>query len=191
MDWRKLLGVGAIFLLSLNLSVPVKAQFFEQTNVNNSTSLIDVTLKTQEGQTFNQLIQQAEIQAVSLIEQEFANNPRITEITVTILGDRQGQQAPLLFSKVSRTDWQQQPIIREWTKYFATSAVLLGFNAPQTIPAPAAQSTPSNLPNQSAPPPSANNAAPINAVPPTTPSATNAPAPTGGASLEETDPGYR
>jgi hypothetical protein len=29
-----------------------------------------------------------------------------TEIAVTILGDRQGQQVPLLFSKVSRSDWQ-------------------------------------------------------------------------------------
>jgi len=188
MNGKKLLSAVAILLLGIgSVNFPVKAQI----NPINSARQIDFTLKTQNDQTFNQLIQQAEIQAISLIEQEFANNPSVAEIAVTVLGDRQGQQAPLLFSKVSRTDWQQQPIIRQWTKYFATSAVLLGFNSPQTIPAPAAQSTPSNPPTQSAPPPSANNAAPANAVPPTPPSANNTPAPTGGASLEETDPGYR
>ncbi len=189
MNGKKFLSAVAILLIGIgSANFPVKAQI----NSINSARQIDFTLKTQEGQTFNQLIQQAEIQAISLIEQEFASNPSVAEIAVTVLGDRQGQQAPLLFSKVSRTDWQQQPIIRQWTKYFATSAVLLGFNAPQTTPTAPVQSTPST-PTQSAPPPSANNTAPTNVVTPTppSPSSNNAPTPTGGASLEETDPGYR
>ena len=190
MNGKKFLSAVAILLIGIgSANFPVKAQI----NSINSARQIDFTLKTQNDQTFNQLIQQAEIQAISLIEQEFASNPSVAEIAVTVLGDRQGQQAPLLFSKVSRTDWQQQPIIRQWTKYFATSAVLLGFNSPQTTPTAPAQSTPST-PIQSAPiPSSVNNAVPMNVVPPTppSPSSNNAPAPTGGASLEETDPGYR
>ncbi len=194
MDYRKFVGVGAILLLSMG-NLPVKAQV-EPINLSNSTRQIDVTLKTTEGQTFNQLIQQAEIQAVSLIEQEFANDSSIAEIAVTILGDRQGQQVPLLFSKVSRTDWQQQPIIGQWTKYFATSAVLLGFNQPQKTPAPQTQPIPNtqnnNLPPTSPRPSSLPPAPPIpnNSRPPT-PSPNNAPPASGGASLEETDPGYR
>ena len=124
MNYQKLLSAIAILMISLGANLQVTAQT-EQIDLANSSRQIDVTLKTQDNQTFNELIQQAETQAISLIEQEFASSPSITEIAVTILGDRQGQQVPLLFSRVSRSNWQQQPTIRQWTRYFATSAVLL------------------------------------------------------------------
>ncbi|WP_009632523.1 hypothetical protein [Synechocystis sp. PCC 7509] len=188
MNYSKLLSTAAIFIFSLSAIFPVKAQRLAQVNPANSPRQIDVTLKTQENQTFNQLIQQAELEAMSLIEQEFATNSSITEIAVTILGDRQGQQVPLLFSRVSRTDWQQQPIIRQWTKYFATSAVLLGFNQPQRTPAPPAQ----NIPRTPLNPPITPTPSPTNSVPQAAPiSPNNAPPAASGASLEETDPGYR
>ncbi len=108
---------------------------------------------------------------------------------MTILGDRQGQQVPLLFSRVSRSDWQQQPTIRQWTRYFATSAVLLGFNQPQRNSAPPAPSTPSTPINRSVTP---TPTTPTNSVPQAAPpSPTNAPPAPSGASLEETDPGFR
>lgn len=182
-DYRRLLSLLAILLMSLSTNSPVKAQI-EQLN---SARQIDVTLKTQNDQTFNQLIQQAEIRAIGLIEQEFATNPRVAEIAVTILGDRQGQQVPLLFSRVSRFDWQQQPTIEQWTKYFATSAVLLGFNKPENTPSsPPAQPTPSPARPQSVTPIPASSS---NSVPAPTPN--NAPPTSSGASLEENDLGYR
>ena len=183
-DYRRLLSL-AILLMSLSAN-PVKAQI-EQPNPANSARRIDVTLKTPNDQTFNELIQQAKIKAISLIEQEFVNNSSITEIAVTILGDRQGQQVPLLFSRVSRSNWQLQPTIRQWTKYFPTSAVLLGFNQPQKNPTPPAQPAPITPINQRITP----TTTPSNSTPaaPTAPNnATTAPS---GASLEETDPGYR
>ncbi|MBW4663803.1 MAG: hypothetical protein KME01_06305 [Chroococcus sp. CMT-3BRIN-NPC107] len=198
MNYSKLLSVAAIFLISICEISPVKAQV-EQIN---SARQIDVTLKTQENQTFNQLIQQAEVSAIALIEQEFATNSGITEVSVTILGDRQGQQVPLLFSKVSRSDWQQQPTIRQWTKYFVTSAVLLGFNKPETTTPPAAQQptpitpnnrdiTPTPTPTNSvAPPPPPTPRAPNN-TPPAGSSSSSSSSSSSGASLEETDPGYR
>ena len=206
MRYQKILSPLAICLMSFSAIAPVKAQI-EQTNPAASTQQIDVTLKTQNNQTFNQLIQQAEVQAVDLIEQEFATNPKVTEIAVNILGDRQGQQVPILSSRVSRSNWQQQPIISQWTKYFTTSAVLLGFNQPQKTPttqqqstpsnpptpsASQAQSTPSNPPVPSAPQPSSpSGATPSNSTSSTPPSPNNAAPASGGASLEESDPGYR
>ena len=185
MNYQKLLSAIAILMISLGANSQVTAQT-KQIDLTNSSRQIDVTLKTQDNQTFNELIQQAEIQAISLIEQEFVNNSSITEIAVTILGDRQGQQVPLLFSRVSRSQWQLQPIIRQWTRYFATSAVLLGFNQPPKNPAPPAQSIPNTPRNQRVTP-----TTPSNLIPaaPTTPN--NAPTVPSGASLEETDPGYR
>jgi len=185
MNYQKLLSAVAILMISLGANSQVTAQT-KQIDLANLSRQIDVTLKTQDNQTFNELIQQAEIQAISLIEQEFASSPSITEIAVTILGDRQGQQVPLLFSRVSRSQWQLQPIIRQWTRYFATSAVLLGFNQPQKNPAPPAQSIPNTPRNQRGTP----TTTPSNSIPPVPP-ANNAPSAPSGASLEETDPGYR
>ena len=185
MNYQKLLSAVAILMISLSANSPVTAQT-EQSDLANLSRQIDVTLKTQDNQTFNELIQQAEIQAISLIEQEFAANSRTTEIAVTILGERQGQQVPLLSSRVSRSQWQLQPIIRQWTRYFATSAVLLGFNQPQRTPAPPAQSIPNPPRNQRVTP----TTTPSNSVLPV-PSSNNAPPAPKGASLEETDPGYR
>lgn len=189
MNYGKLLSTVVIFLVSLNATHPVQAQINSHSLPNrtaNSSRQIDITLETQNNQTFNQLIQQAEIQATSLIDQEFATNPNITEIAVNILGERQGQQVPLLFSRVSRARWQQQPIIRQWTKYFGTSAVLLGFNKPEKTPSSQKQSIPSTSSSLSV-----TRATPNNSVPPTSTSPNNAPPVASGASLEETDPGYR
>ncbi len=190
MNYGKLLSAAAIFLISTSASFPVKAQIEQINSANSSTRQVDVTLKTQANQTFNQLIQEAEIQAVDLIEQELANNPKVTEIAVTILGDRQGQQAPLLFARVSRTDWQQQPTIRQWTKYFATSAVLLGFNKLETTPSPQAQSSPRTRP-RNVTPPLPTPTRPSNTLPPAPPLPANTPSAPSGASLEESDPGFR
>ncbi len=86
MNYGKLLSTLAIFLVSLNATDPVKAQIEQiiPTNSNslpnqatNSSRQIDITLETQNNQTFNELIQQAEIKATSLIEQ-YATNPNIT-----------------------------------------------------------------------------------------------------------------
>ena len=187
MNYQKLLSAIAILMISLGANSQVTAQTKQIVDLANSSRQIDVTLKTQANQTFNELIQQAEIQAISLIEQEFASSPSITEIAVTILGDRQGQQVPLLFSRVSRSNWQLQPTVRQWTKYFPTSAVLLGFNQPQKNPTPPAQPAPITPINKRITP----RTTPSNSTPaaPTAPNnATTAPS---GASLEETDPGYR
>ncbi len=191
MNYGKFLSTVAIFLISISANSPLAAQIVEQINPANSARQIDVTLTTQDNQTFNELIQQAELQAISLIEQEFATNSSITEVAVTILGDRQGQQVPLLFSRVSRSDWQQQPTIRQWTRYFATSAVLLGFNKPKTTPSsPPAQPptpiTPINQPITPTPSPTSSRR-----QPPAPASPNNASPAARGASLEETDPGYR
>lgn len=91
---------------------------------------IDYTVRSEPNQSFSTLIQQAESLATSFIEQGFAEDTSVTEISVNILGERNGQQVPLLASRVARSNWQNQPQIRPWTRYFRASAVLLGFRKP-------------------------------------------------------------
>lgn len=91
---------------------------------------IDDTIRSEPEQTFETLMQQAESLATDLVNQGFAED-NVTEVSVHILGERHGQQVPLLFSRVSRADWQKHTGIRQWTRYFRASGVLLGFFKPE------------------------------------------------------------
>jgi len=95
------------------------------------TKFVSITLKIEANQKFDTLMQQAESTAINLIEQEFNRVSKITEVGIIVSCDRNGQVVPILSSRVSRTDWQAQPSIESWTKYFTKAEILLGFNLPQ------------------------------------------------------------
>lgn len=87
--------------------------------------------------SFETLLRQAQDLAKDLIEEEFAQNPDVTEVSILISGEHQGQIVPLLRSQVSRSQWQQDSSMPRWTRYFANnSRVLLGFNKPAAPPKP-------------------------------------------------------
>lgn len=99
------------------------------------TKALNFQLAANSNQTFTNLMQQAQLLAVDSISQEFARQSTVTAVEVTVIGERNGQEVPLLFTKVSRLDWQTQPNVQLWTKYFPKAAVLLGFNQlPKTKP---------------------------------------------------------
>lgn len=120
-NWSKfwLGSCGAVAILLL-LNFPAFAE----------KKLLNITLKAEADQTFSSLMQQAEIAAISLIKQEFNELSKVTEVGITVSGKRNGQEVPMLTTKVSRTNWQTQPTIQLWTNYFTKAAILLGFNAP-------------------------------------------------------------
>lgn len=112
--------VGSILIISslIGISSIALAETIERS----------LTLQYPSNQSFEILLQQAEDLATNSIEQSFIENPEATEITVTVSGESNGQIAPLLRSKVSRTQWQADSRISRWTKYFTSnSGVLLGF----------------------------------------------------------------
>ncbi len=121
--------------------IDVTPSFHPQTA---ETRQVEFTLKADSYQTFPALIQQAELLAKGFIEQGFAQIPSPQRISVKISAERDGQETPLLFSEVSRSDWQRQPNIQSWSKNFSTSAVLLGFSK-----RPLSQSTPTEVANTS------------------------------------------
>lgn len=90
-----------------------------------------VTISSQGNQTFAGLMQQAKILAKKLVEQAFAQTPSPTEVSITIVGEHNGQEVPLLNLRVSRSNWQKEPRIQTWTRYASNSATLLGFLKPK------------------------------------------------------------
>jgi hypothetical protein len=130
-----LVSTALLITLYVSLWVPLAVAESEQ---------IDITLNANGHQTFDSLMQQAEVEASNAIAQLFATHPNITEVSIRIMGERNGQEVPLIFATVSRTDWQQDPRLQPWARYFGRSPmVLLGFSQPQgTDPNnPAAAST--------------------------------------------------
>jgi len=88
-------------------------------------------LSAQSSQNFEALMQQAEFIALEFIEQSFAESPSVTEVSVMIVGEYNGQEVPLLSSRVSRSSWQAEPKLHAWTQYFGSAEILLGFIEPQ------------------------------------------------------------
>lgn len=117
--WAKfwLVSGGSIAVL-LSLNPPVLSE----------TKIVNVSIKTEKNQSFANLMQQAESIATESIEREFQRLSTVREVGVTISGERNGQEVPLLSTKVSRLNWQAQPRIQFWTNYFTKAATLLGFN---------------------------------------------------------------
>lgn len=115
---RRILWSTIFVITSLVVTVPTALA---------ETKELNLTLESIGNPSFETIMKQAQELAEQSVEQEFTDNPEITEVSITILGDRNGQIVPLLRSKVSRSQWQQDPRIYLWTKYFNNSGVLLGF----------------------------------------------------------------
>jgi len=114
----------------------------------NTSLLID----SKENNSYKILLQQAENLAKETINQEFTNNPEITEITITILGERRSQIVPIIRSTVSRTEWQNNPKIDNFTRYFADAKLLLKFEDNNNLSGNQPQ-VPNSSPQVPAPPP--------------------------------------
>lgn len=87
----------------------------------------DFTIDSNGSESFTNLIQQAEDIAKKSIDQEFRENPNLTEISIVILVARQRQVVPILRSRVARSEWQKDSRIEQWTRYFADARFLLEF----------------------------------------------------------------
>lgn len=130
------MGIYRRFLVSVVLGlsylVTLVSIAFAQTA---QTREHNFTLPVNRNQSIVNFLQQAEDLASNVIEQEFTENSEVTEVSITILGDHNGQIVPLLTSKVSRSQWEQDPRIYRWTRYFnSAGGMLLGFYEQQTRP---------------------------------------------------------
>ncbi|MDJ0519482.1 MAG: hypothetical protein QNJ74_25565 [Trichodesmium sp. MO_231.B1] len=147
--WSTILILASLFITNLSvLASAKKTSLLIEYNNNNSYKI---------------LVEQAEKLAQKTIAQEFANNPEITEITITILGERKSQIVPVLRSTVSRSEWQKNANLDEFTRYFADAKLLLKFEddsdaqaIPETKPP-----VPKSSPQVPAPPPPSYDSQPI------------------------------
>jgi hypothetical protein len=68
---------------------------------------------------------QAEQLVEVVINRQFRENPNLSLIQVVVVGDRHGESIPLLVTAVSRSQWQENPQVNAWTRYYSDSYALL------------------------------------------------------------------
>jgi hypothetical protein len=110
-----------------------------------------LTLNSDDSQSYANLVQQAEELAALSIARQFEENPALTEVTVIVTADRSRQFVPVLRSRVSRSQWQKNSRIEQWTRYFADAKLLLGFIDPNISPSNYGPSQRINVPGPSRP----------------------------------------
>ena len=139
---RRLLS--AVILVTINLITSLSIGLAE-------TKEKYLTVNSDGSQSFAGLVQQAEDLVKESIAQEFQNNPGLTEVTVIVTADRGRQLVPVLRSRVSRSQWQKDSRIEQWTRYFADAKLLLGFRDGNISPANSGPSRGINVPAPSRP----------------------------------------
>ncbi len=86
---------------------------------------IDVTLDRRKDETYQSMIRRAEIIARAAAQRSFDRDILMSEVSVMVIGEYQGAEAPLLLLEVSRQNWRQRPDTRRWATYYRTARSLL------------------------------------------------------------------
>ena len=87
------------------------------------------------------LISRAESMVSQEIDRHFDADSSLTGIEIAVLGNRNGDVIPVLTTAVSRTQWQENPQVSAWTKYYSAHALLRRHdNQPQPTQVAAASS---------------------------------------------------
>ncbi|WP_009632553.1 hypothetical protein [Synechocystis sp. PCC 7509] len=168
---RSLTRITQLTSLSLIL---IGFSFLRQQTVQAETARIDnITIDRQPDETYDSLIQRAELAATSALSQGFSQGSQVTDVSVVILGQNQGVIAPVLAIGLSRPQWSDG---NDRFTYFNSARSLLRLEEPQLATADSPQGTgstppPPPTPQQNNPPGSAReviNNAPIEPVNPET-----------------------
>jgi hypothetical protein len=73
----------------------------------------------------SELVAQAESLLGESISRQFSQNPELSTLQVDVVGDRNGEMIPVLTVTVSRAQWQANPQVSAWSRYYRASYALL------------------------------------------------------------------
>lgn len=82
---------------------------------------------------YSDLLSQAKLIVSEIINRQFAQNADFSTIQVVVMGDRNGEIIPILTTKVSRAQWQENPQVSAWTRYSASYALLQRNEQAETV----------------------------------------------------------
>ena len=103
---------------------------------------INVSIRRQGNETYNQFLERANSLAKNTIEQRFKTDGGLDALNVVVIGENNGAIAPLLAVKVNRDNWQANPNVQKWSNEFPFSQSLLGLESLPNPTAPSAAAAP-------------------------------------------------
>lgn len=115
-----------------------------------------LTVYREVGEDYNALTRRAENAARSLAQQRFDSDILQTRVMITVIGENDGQAAPILLLDVKREDWRRRPDPQFWATYYRNTQLLLDMNGngsvqparpappavPEVVPSPAVPTNP-------------------------------------------------
>lgn len=125
---RLSMGAGRLLLACLSvaacfISTVCIDSFFESALASSDGPvLLDMPIYNRTSS--DDLIRGAESMVSQTINRHFDANPGLTEIEVVVLGNRNGDVIPVLTTAVSRSQWQENPQVSAWTKYYSAYALI-------------------------------------------------------------------
>ncbi len=140
-----ILGFAGVSWLTTSAIAPQSAQAY--------TARADISLIRQPNESFESFLRRAEAVARAATQRSFDTDILVTDVSVTVLGQSDGDVAPVLVLEVSRQAWRSRPDPQRWATYLPNTRLLLGFEqpgaqpetqpgAPEAVPVPGTPGTP-------------------------------------------------
>ena len=107
---------------------------------------VNVSIRRQGNETYNQFLERANSLAKNTIEQRFKTDRELDALNVVVIGENNGAIAPLLAVKVNRDNWQANPNVQKWSNEFPFSQSLLGLESPPPPKTPSTAAAPPPAP---------------------------------------------
>lgn len=102
---------------------------------------------------YSDLVVEAEALANDAVSRQFSQNPGLSTVRVVVLGNRNGEMIPVLETAVSREQWQTNPQVGAWARYYASYGLIQRHGGGEQVaiaPANSSGSTSSAAQNRSA-----------------------------------------
>jgi hypothetical protein len=113
---------------------------------NAYTATVDIEVEPRANESYETLLRRAESIVRAAAQRSFDQDILVTEISITILAQREGATVPLMTMQVSRPQWRSRPDPKYWANYFRSAQTFLQFDQPGGTPTPKPASTPAPAP---------------------------------------------
>jgi hypothetical protein len=132
------LGLAGEIILLESTIVPQAAHAY--------TATVDIEVEPRVNESYETLLRRAESIVRAAAQRSFDQDILVTEVSITILAQREGATVPLMTMQVSRPQWRSRPDPKYWANYFRSAQTFLQFDQPGGTPTPQPASTPTPAP---------------------------------------------
>jgi len=176
--FRQAWAIPKLFSLSGLVSLSLGCGWLSLDFINSPVAIaqisqIPLTLSREPEETYPNFVQRATNLVATRLKNDFSKNSSLNELRIVVIGQNNGNIAPVLSVNMSRQQWLNNPNPQPLINYFADSEFLLGFDVPvpatTTTSTPAPTTPPAETPSPTQSPPanvSPNNNPPLPAITP-------------------------